>query len=217
MDADNCTAACGLVSKAYIQQGSQALCRRRRLIKTLLSQRRLPEAGWDDATIEMLLQAGGKPRMEEGGWMRCSIARCLPCDGSRRCIPTQTAAAPCRCPPGPLTLQDAALMDSNNFLDNVGVGEREARVASELVARRHYRLAHGIGRSGDIAAEQPKAAGSSLLAKLASLLAADALEAAGLWEVGAALVVPLATGMAITATLLALRGTLPPTARCAEG
>jgi O-phospho-L-seryl-tRNASec:L-selenocysteinyl-tRNA synthase len=39
-------------------------------------------------------------------------------------------------------------MDSNNFLDNVGVGEREARVASELVARRHYRLAHGIGRSG---------------------------------------------------------------------
>ena len=54
-------------------------------------------------------------------------------------------------------------------------------------------------------------------APLLDLLAADALEAAGLWEVGAALVVPLATGMAITATLLALRGTLPPTARCAEG
>ncbi len=47
-------------------------------------------------------------------------------------------------------------MDSNNFLDSVGVGEREARVASELVARRHYRLAHGIGRSGDVSAEQPK-------------------------------------------------------------
>lgn len=47
-------------------------------------------------------------------------------------------------------------MDSNNFLDSVGVGEREARVASDLVARRHYGLAHGIGRSGDIAAEQPK-------------------------------------------------------------
>jgi O-phospho-L-seryl-tRNASec:L-selenocysteinyl-tRNA synthase len=47
-------------------------------------------------------------------------------------------------------------MDSNNFLGNVGVGEREARVACPLVARRHYRLAHGIGRSGDIAAEQPK-------------------------------------------------------------
>ena len=47
-------------------------------------------------------------------------------------------------------------MDSNNFPDNIGVGEREARVASDLVARRHFRLAHGIGRSGDVAAEQPK-------------------------------------------------------------
>ena len=47
-------------------------------------------------------------------------------------------------------------MDSNNFVDNVGVGEREARVACPAVARRHYGLAHGIGRSGDIAAEQPK-------------------------------------------------------------
>ena len=47
-------------------------------------------------------------------------------------------------------------MDSNNFIDNVGVGEREARVSCPLVARRHYRLAHGIGRSGDVAAEQPK-------------------------------------------------------------
>lgn len=53
-------------------------------------------------------------------------------------------------------VQDIALGDSNNFVDNVGVGEREARVASELVARRHYRLAHGIGRSGDVSAEQPK-------------------------------------------------------------
>jgi hypothetical protein len=48
------------------------------------------------------------------------------------------------------------MMDSNNFENNVGVGEREARVFSPLVARRHFRLAHGIGRSGDIAAEQPK-------------------------------------------------------------
>lgn len=41
-------------------------------------------------------------------------------------------------------------MDSNNFLDNVGLGEREARVASGMVTRRHFRLAHGIGRSGDV-------------------------------------------------------------------
>ncbi len=47
-------------------------------------------------------------------------------------------------------------MDSNNFLGTTGVGEREARVACGLVAQRHFRLAHGIGRSGDIAAPQPK-------------------------------------------------------------
>ncbi len=47
-------------------------------------------------------------------------------------------------------------MDSNNFLSSVGVGEREARVANRLVAKRHFGLAHGIGRSGDVAAEQPK-------------------------------------------------------------
>jgi len=55
-----------------------------------------------------------------------------------------------------LRLQDLAAMDSNNFLGSAGVGEREARVACPLVARRHYGLAHGIGRSGDIAAPQPK-------------------------------------------------------------
>jgi hypothetical protein len=71
--------------------------------------------------------------------------------------------------------------------------------------------------AGDIAAEQPKAAGSSLLAKLAHLLAADALELAGMREVGQALVVPLATGMAITTVLLALRGLRPASARCLAG
>lgn len=52
-------------------------------------------------------------------------------------------------------------MDSNTFPGQVGLGEREGRVACPLVARRHGLLAHGIGRSGDITAEQPKAAGQS--------------------------------------------------------
>ncbi|KAK9810417.1 hypothetical protein WJX72_010391 [[Myrmecia] bisecta] len=164
MDPDNCLLASNLVSKAYISQGSQALARRRRLIKSLLSQRKLPVEGWDEASIELFIQ-------------------------------------------------DAALMDSNNFIDNVGVGEREARVASPLVYRRHYGLAHGIGRSGDVAAEQPKAAGSSLLAKLTNLLVADALSAAGFEDLGAVTVLPLATGMALTVTLLALKATRPAGAR----
>lgn len=36
----------------------QALAARRRRVKALLSQRRLPEQGWDEPTIEMLLQVG---------------------------------------------------------------------------------------------------------------------------------------------------------------
>lgn len=38
-----------------------------------------------------------------------------------------------------LFLHELAIMDSNNFLGNCGVGEREGRVVSALVARRHYR------------------------------------------------------------------------------
>ena len=72
----------------------------------------------------------------------------LACNGTGLIMHAE-AAAPCE-------QQDCALMDSNNFPNNVGVGEREARVACRLVAQRHFGLAHGIGRAGDVAAEQPK-------------------------------------------------------------
>ena len=65
------------------------------------------------------------------------------------------------------------------FIDNCGVGEREARIASRLVAERHFHLGHGMGRSGDIAEIQPKAAGSSLVAKLANSFALDVIKLAG--------------------------------------
>lgn len=48
-------------------------------------------------------------------------------------------------------------MDSNNFSNNIGVGEREARCYSKIVQKRHFGMTHGIGRSGNIADEQPKA------------------------------------------------------------
>ncbi|MGH0121189.1 UNVERIFIED_CONTAM: hypothetical protein FKN15_041623 [Acipenser sinensis] len=100
-------------------------------------------------------------------------------------------------------------MDSNNFLGNCGVGEREGRVASSLVARRHYRLIHGIGRSGDIAAVQPKAAGSSLLNKLTNAVVLDILKAAGVRTVSSCFVVPMATGMSLTLCFLTLRHRRP--------
>jgi len=99
-------------------------------------------------------------------------------------------------------------MDSNNFVGNVGAGEREARVYSSLVYKRHYGLAHGIGRSGDVSAVQPKAAGSSIIVQLCNYMAAHALKIAGMPKMKA-LVLPLATGMSITLALLAMQKAKP--------
>ncbi|KAM3831881.1 O-phosphoseryl-tRNA(Sec) selenium transferase [Vipera latastei] len=108
-----------------------------------------------------------------------------------------------------LFLHELAIMDSNNFLGNCGVGEREGRVASQMVARRHYRLIHGIGRSGDIAAVQPKAAGSSLLNKLTNSVVLDVLKLAGVKATSSCFVVPMATGMSLTLCFLTLRHRRP--------
>ncbi|KAL0969904.1 hypothetical protein UPYG_G00234290 [Umbra pygmaea] len=108
-----------------------------------------------------------------------------------------------------LFLNELAVMDSNNFLGNCGVGEREGRVASSLVARRHYRLIHGIGRSGDIAAVQPKAAGSSLLNKLTNSVVLDILKLSGVRSVAACFIVPMATGMSLTLCFLTIRQKRP--------
>ncbi|KAL8207557.1 UNVERIFIED_CONTAM: hypothetical protein K2H54_058892 [Gekko kuhli] len=108
-----------------------------------------------------------------------------------------------------LFLHELAIMDSNNFLGNCGVGEREGRVASGLVARRHYRLIHGIGRSGDISAVQPKAAGSSLLNKLTNSIVLDIIRLAGVRAASSCFVVPMATGMSLTLCFLTLRHKRP--------
>eukprot|EP00049_Salpingoeca_infusionum_P001152 m.45598 g.45598 ORF g.45598 m.45598 type:complete len:507 (-) comp10891_c1_seq1:3571-5091(-) len=108
-----------------------------------------------------------------------------------------------------LFLHDLAAMDSNNFLDNVGLGEREARIASGLVSRMHFRLGHGVGRSGDIAAIQPKAAGSSLMARLAECMMLDLLQQTGMTRAKSCIILPLATGMSIVMTLLTLRLSKP--------
>lgn len=97
-----------------------------------------------------------------------------------------------------------ASLDSNNAPRAVGAGERESRVWSSLVARRHWYMGHGVGRSGDIAAVQPKAAGSSLIYQLCNVLARDALRTAGLRAIKTALVLPVATGMSLSLTLRAV-------------
>ncbi|KAF2071004.1 hypothetical protein CYY_007680 [Polysphondylium violaceum] len=105
-----------------------------------------------------------------------------------------------------LFLEQVSMMDSNNFVENIGVGEREGRVFSGLVQKRHYGLSHGIGRSGDINEQQPKAAGSSLIQKLTNYLVLDAMKIAGFESdtIPSCLVLPMATGMTLALTMATL-------------
>jgi O-phospho-L-seryl-tRNASec:L-selenocysteinyl-tRNA synthase len=103
-------------------------------------------------------------------------------------------------------IQELSLRDSNNFLNNVGAGEREGRVFSSLVQRRNLDLSHGIGRSGDVVAVQPKACGSSIIAKLTQSMVLDLLRRVlSMRSIKKAIVLPTATGLTITLTLLALQ------------
>ena len=106
-------------------------------------------------------------------------------------------------------LLDLAAMDSNNFSGAVGLGEREGRVYSSIVQRMHFGFGHGVGRSGDVAAVQPKAAGSSLLYALTNCLVGHALSIAGLTRLKHCIVLPLATGMSLLTVFLALKSTRP--------
>ena len=160
MNDANFKLAAQLIDKAYVDQARQARRVTEQLLKNLLAQRAIPEQGWDDSSVE-------------------------------------------------LVLRELAAMDSNNFPGNVGVGEREARIYSKLVASRNFGLGHGIGRSGDVMAVQPKAAGSSLIVQLTNYMASHALRLAGFSNVKDCVVLPAATGMALTLTMIALRQQRP--------
>jgi len=76
-------------------------------------------------------------------------------------------------------LSNLALMDSNNFKEHAGVGEREGRIACNLVAKRHFLMTHGIGRSENIAEVQPNATGSSLMIKLVNAMLLESIRFMG--------------------------------------
>jgi len=74
---------------------------------------------------------------------------------------------------------------------------------------RHFGLAHGIGRSGDLTESQPKAFGSTLLYRLSTFLLLDAIRrGSGLTQPVSefGLVVPMCTGMSMALILSSLRG-----------
>ena len=127
-----------------------------RPIRILWDQRKIPEEGWNDETIELCLKL-------------------------------------------------FAGMDTDKDPKAVRIGEREARVASPLISKLSYGFNHGIGRSGDIAAPQPKAPGTSILYQITNRLALQALKKFGIPNLISAIVVPLSTGMSIGLSFSAIR------------
>jgi O-phospho-L-seryl-tRNASec:L-selenocysteinyl-tRNA synthase len=104
-----------------------------------------------------------------------------------------------------LMVQILSSMDTDKDPEAARVGEREARVASPYVASLAADFNHGIGRSGQLTAPQPKAAGSALMQQVANSTALDAIRKLGLSNVKSGFVTPLSTGMSIALVMAALR------------
>lgn len=104
-----------------------------------------------------------------------------------------------------LMFQILSSMDTDKDPEAARVGEREARVASPYVASLAADFNHGIGRSGQLSAPQPKAAGASLMQQVANSTALDAIRKLGLSNTKAGLVTPVSTGMSIALVMGALR------------
>jgi O-phospho-L-seryl-tRNASec:L-selenocysteinyl-tRNA synthase len=104
-----------------------------------------------------------------------------------------------------MMLQLLSSLDTDKDPDAARVGEREARVASPFIGRLSAGFNHGIGRSGQLAAPQPKAPGASLMQQVANNVALDAIRKLGLSNMKSGVVTPLSTGMSISLILSAFR------------
>jgi O-phospho-L-seryl-tRNASec:L-selenocysteinyl-tRNA synthase len=96
-------------------------------------------------------------------------------------------------------------MDTDKDRNAARVGEREARIASNLHLKTSAGFCHGIGRSGFLTAPQPKAPGGSIMYEISNYLARDILRKFGLPNIKDSIVVPLCTGMSLSLTLGALK------------
>jgi O-phospho-L-seryl-tRNASec:L-selenocysteinyl-tRNA synthase len=145
-----------LIPENMLKKGQVILNSIMQPIKIFWEQRKIPEEGWNDETIELCLKLFS--------WM-----------------------------------------DTDKDPKAARIGEREARVASPLQSKLSYGFNHGIGRSGEIAAPQPKAPGTSILYQIANRLALQALKKFGIPNLKSAIVLPLSTGMSIGLTFAAIK------------
>lgn len=95
------------------------------------------------------------------------------------------------------------MLDSDKDPGAIRIGEREGRVSHSLLRELSGDFCHGIGRSGNLAAAQPKAAGASLMQQMTNRIVLSLIRELGLVNIKAALTVPMGTGMSIG---LALKG-----------
>ncbi len=102
-------------------------------------------------------------------------------------------------------LQMLSSMDTDKDDQAARVGEREARIASNLQLKTSAGFCHGIGRSGFLTAPQPKAPGGSIMYELSNYLARNFLKNFGLPNIKKAVVVPMCTGMSLALCLSALK------------
>jgi O-phospho-L-seryl-tRNASec:L-selenocysteinyl-tRNA synthase len=104
-----------------------------------------------------------------------------------------------------LFLNLLSTMDTDKDSKAACLGEREGRIASPAVSKLASGFHHGVGRSGDLAEAQPKAAGGSLMYYFANKLANDAMKRFGAPNIKKAMVFPLATGMSLALALCTAR------------
>ena len=102
-------------------------------------------------------------------------------------------------------LKTLSNMDTDKDDKASRVGEREARIASDIHLKTSAGFCHGIGRSGFLTAPQPKAPGGSIMYELSNYLALNFLKKFGIPNIKKAIVVPLCTGMSLALCLGALR------------
>lgn len=175
------------IPKTHATVGLSNLISSQKQFKSLFVNRRLPETGWSDVQIQSLL------------FLFSTL------DTNNKTLATGGGGG---------GGNDDGCETETRWC---GVGEREGRVYSSLVAQRHFGLSHGMGRSGDITEPQPKAAGSSFLVKLALLLTLDALRRGSGLEgkinkkqngpAAFGILLPLCTGMSMSMFLQSIKQT----------
>lgn len=67
-----------LIPGTYARQGAEAIAKRQKLVTSLLSERRMPQHGWDDANIESLLQVSFRDKARACRHMHGQCMRTIP-------------------------------------------------------------------------------------------------------------------------------------------